>query len=130
MNILLSSMHFKFSIYLIWNWQNPKSKMNFFLLQIYLGRGSNKKKKKVGNFPYPRAPPRPPPSKVGNLFMIFFQHPRVKFSLFIDAIHDIWNQGKRGTRVFILNIFQRIVGYLRVICTFESTQKSRIRKHR
>ena len=44
--------------------------------------------------------------------MIFFQHPRVKFALFIDAIHDIWNQGKRGTRVFILNIFQRIVGYL------------------
>ena len=43
--------------------------------------------------------------------MIFFQHPRVKFALFIDAIHDIWNQGKRGTRVLILNIFQRIVGY-------------------
>ena len=61
--------------------------------------------------------------------MIFFQHPRVKFALFIDAIHDIWNQGKRGTRVFILNIFQRIIGYLRVIWTSESTQKSRIRKH-
>ena len=44
--------------------------------------------------------------------MIFFQHPRVKFALFIDAILNIWNQGKRSTRVFILNNFQRIVGYL------------------
>ena len=48
--------------------------------------------------------------------------------MFIDAIHDIWNQGKRGTRVFILNIFQRIVGYLRVIWTSESTQKKQNQK--
>ena len=32
--------------------------------------------------------------KVGNLFVIYFQHPRVKFTLFFGAIHDIWNQGK------------------------------------
>ena len=56
--------------------------------------------------------------------MIFFQHPSVKFALFIGAFHDIWNEGKRGTRVFILNIFQRIVGYLRVIIR----RRLRIRK--
>ena len=59
---------------------------------IPLGKGSNKKKK-VGNFPYLRDPPAPP-SKVGNLFMIFFQHPRVKFALFIDVIYNIGTREK------------------------------------
>ena len=56
--------------------------------------------------------------------MIFFQHLRVKFALFIDAIRDIWNQGKRGIRVFILNIFQRIVGYLRVFGPLKAHKKA------
>ena len=71
---------------------------------------------KVGNFPYLWG------GKVGNLFMIFFQHLRVKFLLFFDAIQYIWDRGNRGTMVFKLNIFQRIFGDLRVILTSESTQ--------
>ena len=54
-----------------------------------LGKGSNKKKKKVGN-----------------LFMIFFQHTRVKFALFIDAIHDIWNWGK-GYKGILIEYFPK-----------------------
>ena len=61
-----------------------------------LSKGRVQKKSREFSLP-PRPPPRPP-SKVGNLFMIFFQHPRVKFTLFNDTIHNIWNQGKRGTR--------------------------------
>ena len=43
--------------------------------QKYLGHRSKGRvqiKKKVGNFPYLQDPPPAPPSKVGNLFMIFF----------------------------------------------------------
>ena len=74
--------------------------------------------------------PRPPPPPLESREFIydFFQHPRFKFALVFDAIQDIWNQGKRGTRKFKLNIFQRIVGYLRVIWTSESTQKKQNQK--
>ena len=84
-----------------------------YLWELFSKGGVQKKKKKSREFSLSPSPPPPPPSKVGNLIMIFFQHSRVKLGLFIDAIHDIWNQGKRGTRVFILNIFQRIIEYLR-----------------
>ena len=60
----------------------------------------------------------------------FFSTSKGLICVVIDTIHDIWNQGKRGTRVLILNIFQRVFGYLRVIWTSESTQKSRIRKQK
>ena len=59
--------------------------------------------------------------------MFFFQHPRVKFAMFSDTIHKIWDFGKRGTMVFKLNIFQRIFGYLMVILNCESKHKSTIR---
>ena len=94
----------------------------------YLGRGSKIKKNKSREFSLSPRPP-PPPLESREFIYDFFQHPRFKFALVFDAIQDIWNQGKRGTRKFKLNIFQRIVGYLRVIWTSESTQKSRIRKH-
>ena len=56
--------------------------------------------------------------------MIFSQNPRVKFALFFDAILDNLAQKLEGTKAFKLNIFQEIFGFLRVILTPESTQKT------
>ena len=66
---------------------------------------------------------RPPPrgGKVGNLFMIFFRHPRVKFALFYVAICDNWGQENRGIKAFRWNISQEIFRFLRVILTSEIT---------
>ena len=64
---------------------------------------------------------------VGNLFRIFFQHPRVKFALFLDAICNNWAQEKGGNKAIKLNISQRICVFLGVILTSEGTQRSTIR---
>ena len=50
--------------------------------------------------------------KVGNLFMIFLQHPGVKLALFFDATRNNWAQEKGGTKAIKLNISQRIFGVL------------------
>ena len=109
-----------YSLFSDYSKTTPNSQMTprplFFLRLLplsitLLGKGSKIKKNKSREF---SLFPRPPPArggKVGNLFMIFFQHPRVKFALFFDATHNIWNLRKRGTMVFKLNIFQRIFGY-------------------
>ena len=46
--------------------------------------------------------------------------------MFFDGICDILAQGKTGTKVYKLNIFQRIFGFLRVILTSEGTQKEQL----
>ena len=48
---------------------------------------------------------------VGNLFIIFFQNPRVKFALFFDAIRNNLAQKLEGTKAFKLNIFQEMFGF-------------------
>ena len=77
-----------------------------FLVNLREG-SKNKKKKKYGIFHTFFTPP-PRQGKVWNLFMIFFQHARVKFALFFDMICYIWAQGKMGIVAFKLNMFQRI----------------------
>ena len=67
--------------------------------------------------------------KVGNLFMIFFRHPRVNFALIFVAICDNLGQENRGIKAFKLNISQEIFGFLRVILTSEIKLKTPFRKH-
>ena len=86
-----------------------------------LREGFINKNKKSREFSLTRRPPPPRGGKVGNLFMIFFRHPRVKFALFYVAIRDNWGQENRGIKAFRWNISQEIFRFLRVILTSEIT---------
>ena len=79
------------------------------------------KKKKQGRPLSPR-PPRPP-SKIGNLFVIFFNNQGSNLRCLLMQFTTFGTREKR-VFIFILDIFQRIVGYLRVIIR----RRLRIRK--
>ena len=51
----------------------------------------------------------------------FFRYPRVKFTLFFDAIRDNFVQEKGGTKEIKLDISMIFWGFLRVILTSEGT---------
>ena len=62
-----------------------------------------KKKKKQGIFPISETPPARG-GKVGNLFMIFFQHPSVKFTSFL-AQFTTYGTGEKGVQWYSNSIF-------------------------